>query len=54
MSFEKYTEMIIKYFFTLDRYEYENLSDQQKSNALINGIRFQEVQLMATTSYIAG
>ena len=54
MSFEKYTEMIIKCFSTLDKDEDEKLSDQQKVNAIINGIRVQDVQLMAATSYIAG
>ena len=54
MSFEKYTEMIIKCFSTLDKDEYEMLSDQQKVNTIINGIIFQDVQLMAATSYIEG
>ena len=54
MSFEKYTEMIIKCFSTLDKDEGEKLFDQQKVNAIINGIRVQDVNLMAATSYIAG
>ena len=49
MSFEKYTEMIIKCLSTLDKDEDEKLSDQQKVNAIINGIRVQNVQLMAAT-----
>ena len=39
MSFEKYTGIIIKCFSTLDKDEDEKLSDQQKVNAIINGIR---------------
>ena len=54
MSFEKYTEMIIKCFFTLDKDEDEKLSDQQKFNAIINGIKVQDVQLMEATLYISG
>ena len=54
MLFKEYTEMIIKYFSTLDKDEDEKLSDQQKVNAIINGIRVQDVQLMAATLYIAG
>ena len=54
MSFEKYTGIIIKCFSTLDKDEDEKLSDQQKVNTIINGIRVQDVQLMASTSYIAG
>ena len=54
MSFEKYTVMIIKCFSTLDKDEYENLSDQQKVNDIINGIKVQDVQLMEATSNIAG
>ena len=54
MSFGKYTEMIIKCFSTLDKDEDKNLSDQQKVNAIINGIKVQDVNLMADTSYIAG
>ena len=46
--------MIIKCFSTLDKYEDEKLSDQQKANAIINGIIVQEVQLMTATLYIAG
>ena len=46
--------MIIKCFSTLDKDEYEKLSDQKKFNAIINGIRIQDVQLMSYTSYIAG
>ena len=46
--------MIIKCFSTLDKDEDEKLFDQQKVNAIINGIRFQDVNLMAATSYIAG
>ena len=52
--FEKYTEIIIKCFSTLDKDEYEMLSDQQKVNSIINGIRVQDVQLMEATLYIAG
>ena len=54
MSFEKYTELIIKRFSTLDKDEDEKLSDQQKVNAIINGIRVQDVKLIADTLYIAG
>ena len=54
MSFEKYTEMINKCFSTLEKDEDEKLSKQKKVNAIINGIRVQDVQLMAATSYIAG
>ena len=54
MSFEKYTEMIIKCFSTLDKDEDEKLSDQQKVNSIINGIKVKDVQLMAATSYITG
>ena len=54
MSFEKYTEMVIKCFSTLDKDEDDKLSDQQKVYVIINGIRVQDVQLMAATSYIAG
>ena len=54
MSFEKNTEIIIKCFSTLDKDEDEKSSDQQTFNAIINGIRVQDVQLMAATSYIAG
>ena len=54
ISFEKYTEMIIKCFSTLDKGEDEKLSDQQKVNAIINSIKVQDVHLMAATSYIAG
>ena len=54
MSFEKYTKIIIKWFSTLDKDEDEKLSDQQKVNAIINGIRVQDVQPMAATLYIAG
>ena len=54
MSFEKCTEMIIKCFSTLDKDEDENLSEQQKVNTIINGIRVQYVQIMEDTSYIAG
>ena len=46
--------MIIKCFSTLDKDEDPKLSDQQKFNAIINGIIVQDVQLMAATSYIAG
>ena len=54
MSFEKYTEMIIKCFSTLDKDEDEKLSNQQKVNAIINGISVQDMPIMAATSYIAG
>ena len=54
MLFEKYTEMIIKCLSTLDKDEYEKLLDQQKVNAAINGMKLQDVQLMAATSYISG
>ena len=54
MSFEKYTEMIIKCFSTLEKDEDEKLSYQQKFNAIINGIRVQDVQLMDFSLYIAG
>ena len=46
--------MIIKCFSTLDKDEDEKLPNQQKVNYIINGIRVQDVQLMAATSYIAG
>ena len=49
MSFEKHTEKIIKCFLTLDKDEDEKLSDQQKVNAIINGIKVQDVHLMAAT-----
>ena len=54
MSFEKYTEMINKCFSTLEKDEDEKLSKQKKVNAIINGIRVQDVQLMAATLHIAG
>ena len=54
MSFEKYTEMIIKCFSTLDKDEDEKLSNQQKVNAIINDISVQDMPVMAATSYIAG
>ena len=54
MLFEKYTEMIIKCFSTLDKDEDEKLSDQQKFNAIINGTRVREMQLLTATLYIAG
>ena len=38
----------------MDKDEDEKLSDQQNVNAIINGIKVQDVQLMAATSYIAG
>ena len=38
----------------MDKDEDEKLSDQQKVNAIINGTKVQDVQLMAATSYIAG
>ena len=53
-SFEKNNEMIIKCFLTLDKDEDKKLSDQQKVNAIINGIKVQGVQLMEATSYISG
>ena len=43
MSFEKYTEMIIKCFSTLDTDEDGKLSNQQKVNAIIHDIRVQDV-----------
>ena len=43
MSFENYTEIIIKCFSTLDKDEDEKLSNLQKFNAIINGIKFQDV-----------
>ena len=46
--------MIIKCFSTLEKDEDEKRPKQQKVNAIINGIRVQDVQLMAATSYIAG
>ena len=46
--------MIIKCFSTLDKDEDEKLSYQQKVNAIINGMKVQDVQLMSATSYIAG
>ena len=54
MLFEKYTEMIIKCFSTLDKDVDEKLYEQQNVNAIINGIRVQDVQLMAATLYIVG
>ena len=54
MSFEKYTEMIIKCLSTLDKDEDEKLSDQQKVNAIINGIRVQNMQLMAANLLLWG
>ena len=54
MSFEEYSEMIIKCFSTLDKDDNEKLSDQQKVNTIINGIKIQDMQLMAATSHIAG
>ena len=54
MTFEKYTEIIIKFFSTSEWDEYEKLSYQQNVNAIINGIRVQDLQIMAATSYIAG
>ena len=46
--------MIIECFSTLDKDEDEKLSEQQNINAIINGIRLQDVHLMAATSYISG
>ena len=54
MLSQKYIEIVIKCFSTLYKDEYEKLSDQQKVNSIINGIRVQDVQFMAATSYIAG
>ena len=38
----------------MDKDEDEKLSNQQKVNVIIIGIKVQDVQLMAATSYIAG
>ena len=46
--------MIIKCFSTLDKDEDEKLFDQKNVNAIINGIKVHDVQLMADTSYISG
>ena len=54
MLFEKYTEMIIKCFSTLDKDECEKLSGEQKFNAIINCIIFQYVHIMAATLYVSG
>ena len=45
MSFEPYTDLLTKCFSTLDKDIYEKLSDIQKVNSFLKGIKNQDMEL---------
>ena len=53
MSFERYTELLNKCFLTLDKDIDEKLSDIQKVNALLKGIKTQDMELSASKAVIS-
>ena len=53
MSFERYTELLTKSFSTLDKDIDEKLSDTQKVNALLKGIKTQDMELSASKAVIS-
>ena len=53
MPFEHYTELLTKCFSTLDNVIDKKLSDIQKVNALLEGIKTQDMKLLASESVIS-
>ena len=53
MSFDIYTELLTKCFSNLDKYMDEKLSDILKVNALLKGIKTQEMELLASKVVIS-
>ena len=53
MSFERSTELLTKCFSTFDKDIDENLSDIQKVNALLKGIKTQDMELSASKFVIS-
>ena len=53
MWFEHYTELLIKCFSTLDKDMDKKLSDIQKVNALLKGIKTQDMELSASKTVIS-
>ena len=53
MSFERYTELLTKCFSTLDKDIDEKLSDIQKVNGLLKGIKTQDMELLASKAVIS-
>ena len=53
MSFERYTELLPKFFSNLDKDIDEKLSDIQKVNALLKGIKTQDMELSASKAVIS-
>ena len=53
MLFERYTEILTKCFSNLDKDIDEKLSDIQKLNALLKGIKTQDMELSASKAIIS-
>ena len=53
MSFERYTDLLTKFFSNLDKDTDENLSNIQKVNALLKGIKNQDMELSASKALIS-
>ena len=53
MSFKSYTELLTKCFSNLDKDIYERLLDIQKVNALLKGIKTQDMELSASKAVIS-
>ena len=53
MLFERYTELLTKCFSTLDKDIDEKLSDIKKVNALLKGIKTQDMELLAPKAVIS-
>ena len=53
MLFERYTELLTKCLSTLDKYIDEKLSDIQKVNAQLKGIKTQDMELSASKAVIS-
>ena len=53
MLFERYTELLTKCFSILDKDTDEKLSDIQKVNSLLKGIKNQDMELLASKSVIS-
>ena len=53
MSFERYKELLTKCFSTLDKDIDKKLLDIQKVNALLKGIKTQDMELSASKAVIS-
>ena len=52
MTFERYTELLTKCFSALDKDIDKKLSDIQKVNALLEGIKTQDMEILASKAVI--